>query len=212
MGHATPARTMTPRQRLQAALHGDVPDRVPASVWLHDFTQEHSAQALADASVHLARRFELDLLKPQMRAQCFGEMWGLEYQRSRRPDEWPLVTRHVLRSAADLAQIGTADAGRGALGEQVQAMRQVRAALGPDVPIVATVFSPMMNLTMMHRGGAPAVPVSARSSASRMGTCPGTTRDRARSRGNHAARSISGTSTRTPERGGHSSRNSLLRT
>ncbi|MFO1295251.1 MAG: uroporphyrinogen decarboxylase family protein [Rubrivivax sp.] len=148
---------MTPRQRLQAALRGDVPDRVPASVWLHDFTQEHSAQALADASVHLARRFELDLLKPQMRAQCFGEMWGLEYQRSTRPDQWPLITRYSLASAADLAQIGTADAGRGALGEQVQAMRQVRAALGPEVPIVATVFSPMMNLTLMHRGGAPAV-------------------------------------------------------
>lgn len=144
---------MNPRQRLQAALRGEVPDRVPVSVWLHDFTQEHSAAALTESSVRLAERFELDLLKPQMRAQCFGQMWGLEYQRSTRPDQWPLVTRHTLESAADLAQIGVADATQGALGEQVEAMRRVRAALGPHVPIVATLFAPMMTLTMMHRGG-----------------------------------------------------------
>ncbi|MCC6250408.1 MAG: hypothetical protein IT499_21930 [Rubrivivax sp.] len=148
---------MTPRQRLLAALRGEVPDRVPASLWLHDFTQEHSARALADASVRLAERFELDLLKPQMRAQCFGQMWGLEYKRSARPDEWPLVTRHPLAGAADLAQLAVADARSGALGEQLEALRLVRSALGDGVPIVATVFSPMMTLTMMHRGGTPAL-------------------------------------------------------
>ena len=147
---------MNKRQRLEAVLRGEVPDRVPASVWLHDFTQEHSARALADESVRLCQRFDLDLLKPQSRAQSFGQMWGLEFTRSTRPDEWPVVTRFAVQNAGDLAKIGDVDGRTGALGEQIEAMRLVRNALGADMPIVATVFAPMMCLALMHQGGMPA--------------------------------------------------------
>lgn len=147
---------MNKKQRLQAALRGEVPDRVPASIWLHNFAQEHSAQALFAQTVRLAERFDLDLVKPQMRPHCFGQMWGQEFTRSMRADEWPVVTRHALRDDADLAQIGPRDGRTGALGEQVEAIRLLRSEFGPDVPMVATVFSPMMNLTLMHAGGAAA--------------------------------------------------------
>ncbi|MDE2612158.1 MAG: hypothetical protein KGL78_01850 [Burkholderiales bacterium] len=146
---------MNPRQRIRTVMEGGRPDRVPVSLWLHNFMHEHSAQALADETLRLHERFGFDFYKPQSRAHCFGQMWGQQMRPSRAPDDWPAVERHAVRDAADLAQIRALPAD-GALQEQVEAMRLVRRGVGDDVPIVATVFAPMMVMTLMHAGGMPA--------------------------------------------------------
>ena len=56
--------------------------------------------------------------------------------------------------AADLARLGPVDATAGALGEQLEALRQIRAAVGPDTPLIWTVFSPMMVVPFLLAGGA----------------------------------------------------------
>lgn len=146
---------MTPRQRIQAVLQGQPADRVPVSMWLHNFAEESSAQALADETIRLQQRHGFDFLKPQSRAHCFGQMWGQRLAPARGRADWPVVERHAVQSAGDLDQIQSV-AIDGALSEQIDAMRLVRRGVGAEVPIVATVFSPMMNLTLMHSGGAPA--------------------------------------------------------
>lgn len=146
---------MTSRQRIQAVLNGQVLDRVPVGVWLHNFAEESSAQALADETLRLQERHQFDFLKPQSRAHCFGQMWGQRLAPARGPADWPVVEHYALKSSADLEQIQAVSI-EGALSEQIDAMRLVRRGVGNDVPIVATVFAPMMCLTLMHEGGAPA--------------------------------------------------------
>jgi len=146
---------MTPRQRIEAVLAGRTPDRVPLSIWLHNFAEEGTPQALAAETLRLQERFAFDFLKPQSRAHCFGEMWGQRCAPARGPADWPVVERHAVRSAADLEQIRAVPAD-GALAEQVEAMRLVRRGVGDAVPIVATVFAPMMTMALMHEGGAAA--------------------------------------------------------
>jgi uroporphyrinogen decarboxylase len=55
-------------------------------------------------------------------------------------------------SAADLRRLQPAEPTAGALGEQLEALRQIRAAAG-DTPIVWTVFSPMMVVPFLLAGG-----------------------------------------------------------
>ncbi len=74
---------MTSRERTLAALRGAPVDRVPLSFWLHNFATENSAAGLAGETARLATTFGWDFLKPQSRAQCFAEMWGLTYTPSR---------------------------------------------------------------------------------------------------------------------------------
>jgi len=74
---------MTKRQRVTAALRGEPVDRPPLAFWLHNFATENSARGLADETLRLYRAFDWDFLKPQSRAQCFAEMWGLTYAPSR---------------------------------------------------------------------------------------------------------------------------------
>ena len=69
---------MTKRERVMAALGGKPVDRVPLA-WLHNFATENTADGLATETLRLAKTFDWDFLKPQSRAQCFAEMWGLRY-------------------------------------------------------------------------------------------------------------------------------------
>src|SRR5436309_1890790 len=144
---------MTKRERVMAALRGAPVDRVPVSLWLHNFATENSPDTLAAETLRLARTFDWDYLKPQSRAQCFAEMWGLAYRPSTERATPYTVTRHPARSAADLSRLTPVDHGAGALGEQLEALRAIRKALGADTPIVWTVFSPMMVVPFLLEGG-----------------------------------------------------------
>jgi uroporphyrinogen decarboxylase len=136
-----------------AALRGQPVDRIPLAFWLHNFETENSARDLADETLRLARAFDWDFLKPQSRAQCFAEMWGLTYRPSGEMATPYTVTHAPLVDADGLARLPVTDPREGALGEQLEALRLIRAAVGPDVPIIWTIFAPPMILPMLARGG-----------------------------------------------------------
>jgi uroporphyrinogen decarboxylase len=144
---------MTKRKRVTAALRGEPVDRVPLSFWLHNFATENSADGLAGETLRLARLFDWDFLKPQSRAQCFAEMWGLTYRPSTARATSYTVTHAPVESANDLRGLAPVDPRSGALGEQLTALKSIRAAVGPDVPIIWTVFSPFMVLPFLVRDG-----------------------------------------------------------
>jgi uroporphyrinogen decarboxylase len=144
---------MTKRERVMAALHGEAVDRVPVAFWLHNFVTENSAEGLAGETLRLAKTFDWDYLKPQSRAQCFAEAWGLEYRASSDRAVPFTVTRAPVGDAAALAMLEPADPLAGALGEQLEALRLIRAAVGPDTPVIWTVFSPLMVMPFLMTGG-----------------------------------------------------------
>jgi uroporphyrinogen decarboxylase len=144
---------VTKRERVMAALRGAPVDRVPVSLWLHNFATENSAQTLSVETLRLANRFDWDFLKPQSRAQCFAEMWGLRYTPSRELATPYTVTRAPLATAEDLRRLEPADARSGALGDQLQALRAIRKSVGAETPIIWTVFSPLMVLPFLMAGG-----------------------------------------------------------
>jgi uroporphyrinogen decarboxylase len=80
-------------------------------------------------------------------------MWGLTYRPSTDRAREFMVTHTPLADAADVARLAPVDPRRGALGEQLEALRLIRGALGADTPIIWTVFAPMMVMTYLLRGG-----------------------------------------------------------
>jgi uroporphyrinogen decarboxylase len=136
-----------------AALRGDAVDRTPLSFWLHNYVAENSAAGLAGETLRLARTFDWDYLKPQSRAQGFAEMWGLAFRSSTDRAREFTVTHAPLAGAQDVARLVPVDPRGGALGDQLEALRLIRAAVGGDTPIVWTVFSPIMVMPYLLRGG-----------------------------------------------------------
>lgn len=134
------------------ALRGEAVDRVPLSFWMHHFAAENAVASFVDESLRLARTFQWDYLKPQSRAQCFAEAWGLRYQASGERAVPYTRTHAPCASAADLRRLEPVDPAVGALGDQLEALRRIRAGVGPDTPIIWTVFSPMMVMPYLLSG------------------------------------------------------------
>jgi uroporphyrinogen decarboxylase len=144
---------MTNRDRVLAALRGDAVDRVPLSFWMHHFAAENTVKDFVAESLRLAREFGWDYLKPQSRAQCFAEAWGLQYRASGERAVAYTRTQAPCADAAALRRLSPAAPAAGALGEQLEALRQIRAGVGPDTPIIWTVFSPLMVVPYLLPGG-----------------------------------------------------------
>ncbi len=144
---------MNKRERVMAAIRGEQVDRVPFAFWLHNFAKEYSAAALADETLRLYRLFDWDFLKPQSPWHCFGEMWGLQCAPSKERAQSPLTTRLPVTRLEDFGRLEPVDPSTGALGVQLEAMKRVRDGVGPDVPVVSTIFAPSMTAQFMVPGG-----------------------------------------------------------
>lgn len=112
---------MNSRERVEAALAGDPVDRVPICFW-HHFRPEGSGERLAEQTLGFFRaRFALDIVKV---------MPDLPYPAPDPP--------------GDVGALPRLDVGdTPAFQEQLVCVRALRAALGPDAPLVVTLFSPL---------------------------------------------------------------------
>jgi hypothetical protein len=62
------------------------------------------------------------------------------------------VTQRLAPTAAYLARLKPADPCTGALGEQLDSLRAIRAAIGTDTPIAWIVFRPVMAVPFLRKG------------------------------------------------------------
>jgi len=146
--------SMTRRERVMAALSGEPVDRPPLAFWMHNFATENAIDSFVAETLRLARTFDWDYLKPQSRAQCFAEAWGFRFEGSGERATPFTPTHAPCADAADLSRLQPASPSAGALGEQLEALRRIRAGVGADPPIIWTVFSPMMVVPFLLAGGA----------------------------------------------------------
>ena len=80
-------------------------------------------------------------------------MWGFTYQPSSQLAVTYTTTHVPVGTAAEFGRLRSVDPETGALGEQLEALAQVRAGVGPDTPISWTIFSPLMVARFLMRGG-----------------------------------------------------------
>src|SRR5262249_30333353 len=79
------------------------------------------------------------------------EPWGVTYRYPGVPDRKPTLESWPIHSGEDWARIKPVPHDAGALGEQIAAVRALRRALDPDVPMIETVFTPLAILGEMVR-------------------------------------------------------------
>ncbi len=134
---------MNKKERVDAALRGDAIDRVPASMWGHDFEREWSAQNLTEAMVENFTRYDWDFMKVNPRASYHVEDWGVKVQPSGEKYKPPVFERSPIRSSSDWKRIRPLEPDRGVLGEQLRALQLINHAVGYDAYFVETIFCPL---------------------------------------------------------------------
>jgi uroporphyrinogen decarboxylase len=132
---------MTGRDRVEAALAMDVADRPPVGAWGHTYREEWSPEELAAITVERARHFGWDFVKFQPRASTFAEAFGSVYHPSGHRLRGPILIKPAVADLDAWSSIQLVN--RKALDDQVQSIGMVARDLGPGVPVIQTVFSPI---------------------------------------------------------------------
>lgn len=131
------------RARVRAAVEGGMPDRPPVSAWGHFFDRETSATALADALVGFHNHYGWDYFKVHARASYHVEGWGFAYEPARSPTESHVCTSQPIAEARDWLALQPLPLETPAFQEQLALLRLIRDRIGPETPLIMTVFSPL---------------------------------------------------------------------
>ena len=132
---------MNGKARVKAAIAMGVADRPPVGAWGHTYREEWSPESLAAITVERARQFGWDFVKFQPRASSFAEAFGSVYKPAGHRLKGPVL---VSAAVPDLESWRTVQlVNRKALDDQVESIGMVVRELGPDVPVIQTVFSPI---------------------------------------------------------------------
>ncbi len=136
---------LTHRERLQACLAGDAAlDRPPVALWRHFPVDDQNPEALAAAAIAFQREFDFDLVKVTPASSFCLKDWGSEDVWEGDPEGTRRYTKFVIDEPGDWERLPVLDPRQSPhLAGQLDCLRLLRKQLGPDVPILQTVFNPL---------------------------------------------------------------------
>ncbi len=134
---------MTHRERIDAAVRGERPDRVPVALWRHFPGDDQKADRLAQAHVAFYRSYDVDLLKVTPASGYYGDDWGLRAGYRPNREGVRSITDRPVKRAADWGRLRRLDPTHGAYGRELHALRLIADAVGGEVPVLETTFSPL---------------------------------------------------------------------
>src|SRR5207248_10164472 len=134
---------MNKKERVDAALRGDAVDRVPASMWGHDFEREWNPNTLAEAMVENFTRYDWDFMKVNPRASYHVEGWGVKVRPSGEKYKSPIFEYTPIKNASYWRRIRPLEPDRGVLGDQLRSLQLINHAIAFDAYFVQTIFCPL---------------------------------------------------------------------
>lgn len=134
---------LTHKTRLETTLAGDPPDRVPVALWRHFPVDDQTAKGIAESHLNFQNNYDFDLVKVTPASGYFLYDWGVK-------DEWRgsdegtrVYTHRAVHTPQDWAKLPILDPRRGHLAEQLSALKEITTTLGPDTPVIFTIFNPL---------------------------------------------------------------------
>ena len=130
-------------ERVNAAVKGQPVDRVPASMWGHDYLREWTPEGVAQAMLENYHAYDWDYMKFNPRASYHVEDWGAKLRPSGDANKGPIFESIPVQEAGDWRRLRPLEPTKGALGEQLQALRLIGKELKGQAYFIHTIFSPL---------------------------------------------------------------------
>lgn len=134
----------TKRERFDAVLNHEVPDRPPISAWRHFTDLEHSgAEMLANAMLDWHNKYDWDYMKVNSRAVYYEEIWGAEFDYNAYNGKLcpPCITP-AIECKEDLEKIIEMPPSCRPLQEQIDAAKLLVDRLDDGAPVFYSLFAP----------------------------------------------------------------------
>lgn len=134
---------LSKRERLERTISGEETDRVPVGLWRHWPGDDQRAADLAEATVDFQRRWDFDFVKVTPASSYCITDYGVQDRWEGSLEGTRVTLKRPIHRTLDWTELRVLDPTRGGLGRQLETLRLLKDALGPDVPFLQTIFSPM---------------------------------------------------------------------
>ncbi|MCW5605878.1 MAG: uroporphyrinogen decarboxylase, partial [Burkholderiales bacterium] len=144
---------MAKTERIRAALRGEAPDRPPYGFWTHMPGIDLDPERLATETAAFCARYDLDFIKSMPNGLYCVEDWGCvcDYSEIARGGV-ARVVRPAVAEPADWDRLARIDVTRGSFGRELAHLTKLRHLADKDVPVLATVFSPLTIAAKLSNG------------------------------------------------------------
>ena len=133
----------THRERIQACLNHETPDRPPVALWRHFPVDDQDPRSLADATLHFQLTYDFDLVKVTPASSFCMKDWGVEDQWMGHTEGTRQYTKRIVHDPRDWERLPVLDPKAPHLAAQLDCLRYLRAELHTETPLLQTVFSPL---------------------------------------------------------------------
>ena len=133
----------THKERIQACLNHESLDRPPVALWRHFPVDDQDPKLLAEATLQFQRTYDFDLVKVTPASSFCVKDWGVEDEWRGHTEGTRHYTKHIIHHPRDWESLSILDPTAAHLAGQVDCLRFLRAELGPDTPLLQTIFSPL---------------------------------------------------------------------
>jgi len=131
------------KERLQACLAGETPDRTPVALWRHFPVDDQTPEGLAGATIDFQLTYDFDLVKVTPASSFAIKDWGAVDEWRGAPEGTREYTHRVVEKPQDWEKLQVLDPKQGALGQQLECLRLITSQLGEETPVIQTIFSPL---------------------------------------------------------------------
>ncbi len=131
------------RERLEAAIRGELADRPPIALWRHFPVDDQDPAQLAEAHLDFQSTYDFDFLKVTPASSFCIRDYGAEDEWRGHPEGTREYTRRPIRQLEDWRSLAELDPRTGMLGAQLACLKMLEAGLSGGTPFIQTVFSPL---------------------------------------------------------------------
>lgn len=128
---------------MEAALSGSQLDRPPVTLWRHFPVDDQTPGGLAAATLAFQRTFDWDVVKVSPASSYCLRGWGSEDQWRGYSEGNRAYTHFPIHHPEDWTRLEVLDPRQGMTGQVLEAVTAIADELGPETPVLHTIFSPL---------------------------------------------------------------------
>jgi uroporphyrinogen decarboxylase len=131
------------KDRILALLSNQTLDRQPIALWRHFPVDDQDPQSLSLATLNFQNTYDFDLVKVTPASSYCLKDWGAEDRWEGNPEGTRRYTQHVIKKPEDWETLTVIHPQSRFLQKQLDCLATLRKQLGPDTPLLQTIFNPL---------------------------------------------------------------------
>ncbi len=134
---------ITHRERIQACLSGETPDRTPIALWRHFPVDDQNPETLATSTLHFQNTYDFDIVKVTPASSFEVKDWGVEDQWMGDAEGSRRYTKRIIQEPGDWEKLLELEPTSPHLAGQLTCLRLIRQNLSPQTPLIQSIFNPL---------------------------------------------------------------------